>query len=45
MIFCSIMNEIVSVVNYLFMLGVYVYDYKIKLLENCFLSIYYLNIW
>lgn len=45
MIFCSTMNEIASVANHLFTLGVHAYDHKIKSPENCLLSIYHSNTW
>lgn len=45
MIFCNTMNEIASVANHLFTLGVHAYDHKIKSPENCLLSIYHSNTW
>ena len=45
MIFCNTMNEIASVANHLFKLGVHAYDHKIKSPENCLLSIYHSNTW
>ena len=45
MIFCNTMNEIASVANHLFKLGVHAYDHKNKSPENCLLSNYRSNMW